>query len=253
MHDLAREVSNLKKARHCEPEDLPPRWLRWIELPRLLGTILLFPIKLMRHWPQQQPHTPAPVIMVIPGFSFSDRSTVLIRWYLRGCGYNTTEWGLGTNFGRKTIGLHNEHAVEAVARAVEQAGRPIILIGWSMGGIVARMVARERPDLVRKVICIASPFTGNPYANRIWPWYEKLSGHRLDDPVACRQIAQSKEPPPVESVAIYSRSDGIVWWKCCVEKDHPATTNIEVTAGHFNIGIKPKVLKMLSQQIADDP
>jgi pimeloyl-ACP methyl ester carboxylesterase len=226
------------------------RALYWLEIPRFLKTLLTLPLRLARHWPRRRSVAASPPVIVIPGFGFTDRSTAFLRWYLARCGYDAKGWGLGRNMGRKTIGLHNERAIAAIEEQARRAGQPVALVGWSMGGIVARMVARARPDLVSRVISLSAPFTGDPYANRAWPLYEKLAGHRLDDPVASRQIARSKQPPPVPALAIYSRSDGIVAWDCCIEEERPRTANVEVSAGHFEIGFRPSVLRLVADELA---
>ncbi|WP_161490050.1 esterase/lipase family protein [Erythrobacter litoralis] len=232
------------------PGGLGSRILYWLEIPRFLKTVVTLPLRLARHWPKRRTARRRIPVIVVPGFGFTDRSTLFMRRYLRRCGFDAQGWGLGRNMGRRTIGLHNECAIEAVERRVREAGRPVALIGWSMGGIVARMVARARPELVTRVVSLSAPFTGNPYANRAWPLYEKVARHRLDDPVASRQIARSKEPTPVRSLAIHSRSDGIVASDCCVETELPRTTNIEVRAGHFEIGFKPSVLRLIADELA---
>jgi pimeloyl-ACP methyl ester carboxylesterase len=231
-------------------QSLSKRALYWLEIPRFLKTLVTLPLRLARHWPKRRiEHRRIPVV-VIPGFGFTDRSTIFLRWYLERCGFEVHGWGLGRNMGRRTIGLHNGQAIAAIESRAQKAGGPVALVGWSMGGIVARMVARARPELVTRVVSLSAPFTGNPYDNRAWPLYEELAGHRLDDPVASRQIARSKEPPPVRSLAIHSRSDGIVAAECCMERDLPRTTNVEVRAGHFEIGFKPSVLRLVADELA---
>jgi len=239
-----------KRPERTSPKGLRARILYWLEIPRFLKTVLTLPLRLARHWPKRRFGGKGIPVVVIPGFGFTDRSTLFLRWYLERCGFEVHGWGLGRNMGRKTIGLHNGNAIAAVETRAREAGGPVALVGWSMGGIVARMVARARPELVSRVVSLSSPFTGNPYANRAWPLYEELSGHRLDDPVASRQIARSKEPPPVDAVAIYSRSDGIVSAECCIERDREHTMNHEVQAGHFEIGFKPSVLRLVAEELA---
>ncbi|QIQ86315.1 alpha/beta fold hydrolase [Erythrobacter sp.] len=254
-HGDARAGRAQENPERVLPTGLRARLLYWLEIPRFLKTVATLPLRLVRHWPRRRTARagePLPVV-VVPGFGFTDRSTLFLRWYLRRCGFAAQGWGLGRNMGRKTIGLHNARAIRAVEERARRAGQPVALVGWSMGGIVARMVARARPDLVTRVVSLSAPFTGNPYDNRAWPLYEEMAGHRLDDPVASRQIERSREPPPVPSLAIHSKSDGIVAAECCIERDLPRTTNIEVRAGHFEIGFKPSVLALVAEELAAQP
>ena len=118
----------------------------------------------------------------------------------------------------------------------KESGRPVSLVGWSLGGIYAREIAKLIPDDVRCVVTLATPFTGSPRETNVWRIYELLSGHSLDDAAL---LAQVREPPPVPTTSIFSRTDGVVSWRCCVERDGHEVENIEVPASHFGIGMNP--------------
>lgn len=188
--------------------------------------------------------------MVIPGFGAGDKSTAVLRSYLRWLGYAPMGWGLGRNLGARTIGQHNEVLVERLGQLHRQLGEKITLIGWSMGGIIARMVARERMEAVARIVLLAAPITGNPYSNRGWSAYERMSGHSLAHPVARAQIRQSKLPMPVPSTSLYSKSDGVVHWECCLEPATRHSRNIEVRSSHCGFAFSPPVLRTIADCLA---
>lgn len=228
---------------------IPSRWLLAAELPRvaLAWGVLPFGLPAMARAPRGDRRP----VMVLPGFAASDTSTTVLRGYLSWLGYDVHGWELGQNVGAKTVGMQNELLIARLDALFEQVGQKITLIGWSMGGIMARMIARRRPDAVERLILLASPFAGDPYANRAWPLYERMSGHRLSHPVFRAQMAESKLAPPVPSVSIYSKSDGVVAWECCVEPDAPHSRNIEVSSAHCGFAFDAKVLRTVADVLSE--
>jgi pimeloyl-ACP methyl ester carboxylesterase len=144
-----------------------------------------------------------PPLMVLPGFLATDRTTLGLQRALADVGYRVTGWGLGFNRGAR------RDTLERIASRIEEfgRGRKVILVGWSLGGIFAREVAKARPDLVEKVITLGAPFSGSPRANNAWRVYELVSRHRVDEPPL--QIDAGSKPP-VPTLAIWSRCDGVV-------------------------------------------
>lgn len=136
---------------------------------------------------------------------------------------------------------------QRLAELADRHGRKVSLVGWSLGGIFARELARHAPQQVRQVITLGSPFAGPPRASNAWQMYERLSGRRSDD---WPQREAMKRPPPVPATAIYSRSDGIVAWQGCREREGPASENIEVEASHCGLGHHPAVLHAIADRLA---
>jgi pimeloyl-ACP methyl ester carboxylesterase len=141
--------------------------------------------------------------MVIPGFLAHDRHTTQLRRALAEAGFRVHPWRQGWNMGARTDTL------EKLKRAVDLCGHdePILLVGWSLGGLYAREVARAEPDRVRAVVTLGSPVSGDRrrYTN-VWKLYEWVAGHPVDDP----PIPDKEEKPPVPTLALWSADDGIV-------------------------------------------
>ncbi|MBN2972606.1 alpha/beta fold hydrolase [Roseomonas aeriglobus] len=178
-------------------------------------------------------------VMLLPGLFNSDRSNVALRIFLRRIGYDARGWGLGRNFGSRTIGAEAERLLDRVATLAHEAGQPVTLIGVSLGGIMARLVAHRRPDLVREVITISSPYAGHPHATRVWRAFELITGERVDDPRVTALAAEIVRPLPVPATAIWSASDGLVAGDACRGGD---CADIEVRSGHLGVQLHPEVL-----------
>lgn len=185
-------------------------------------------------------------VLVLPGFLASDFSTTPLRSFLASRGYAAEGWKLGRNLGASGL---EDRLLERVSALRRHHGRKVSLVGWSLGGIFAREVARLAPDDVRAVITLGSPFNRDPRANHSWRLFEYLSGRTIDriDP---KIMAGMREPPPVPATAIYSRSDGIVAWQCCVEKEGPRSESIEVEGSHLGLGHNPLVLHAVADRLA---
>jgi pimeloyl-ACP methyl ester carboxylesterase len=173
-------------------------------------------------------------VLVLPGWLASDRSTWALRWFLRDRGYHVHGWRLGRNLGpdAKTVdGLaHRFDALRA------RHGRRLTLIGWSLGGIYARELARRYPDDVRQVITLASPFRDTRATNpaRLY----RLSGGRAG------------RHPDAATTALYSRSDGIVAWQSCVEPRGVRSESIEVRTSHCGMGHHPAAFLVIADRLA---
>ena len=190
------------------------------------ATIASWPV--LRRAPKGDGHA----VMVFPGLAASDLTTWPLRAFLMDRGYDPYGWDLRFNFGPRKGVL--EKSLERVRRLRRESGRKVSLLGWSLGGVFAREIAKMMPEEVRCVITLGSPFTGHPKANNAWRLYELVSGHRLDDDV---HIARVRETPPVPTTSIFTRTDGIVAWQCCLQAREARAESIEVQASHMGIGM----------------
>lgn len=221
----------------------PPSKALWAaELPRALWSVATW----WRHRDAlaDVPPGDARSVVVLPGLFNSDRSTFVMRRYLARLGYRAEGWGLGRNFGVRTVGAD---AARLIAR-IERVGEPVSLVGISLGGILARLVAHSRPDLVRDVVTIASPFAGDGRATNVWRAFELVTGEKLDDPAVGARSRTIAAALPVRSTAIWSASDGLVNGAICHDANGAA---IEVNSSHYLVQMRPEVLVALARALAD--
>ncbi|NRB02070.1 MAG: alpha/beta hydrolase [Rhodobacteraceae bacterium] len=186
-------------------------------------------------------------VLVLPGLATSDRSTVALRSFLKSIGYPTYGWDMGPNFGPRPgveMGL-----IQRMQDIYEEHGRKISLVGWSLGGIYARQLAKMQPDLVRQVISLGSPFQGNPRATNAWRVYEYTSGESADHSDH-HMGGKISAPPPVPTTAIYSKTDGICAWQNCIEQDSDIAENIQVRGSHCGLGHHPAVAYAIADRLA---
>ena len=226
----------------------PSKLLALSELPRAIGELGSLPwfAPLLLTLPRGDGHP----VLVLPGFVTSDRSTTILRRFLETLGYTPFGWELGRNLGPKAIGREGEKLIERLDAIHAETGRKVSIIGWSLGGVMARQVARRRPDKVRQVISLGSPFTGNPRATNVMQAYETLTGQRMSDEHTQAQLRESQQKPPVPSTAIYTKADGIVAWQNCCEPEDATTDNIEVYGSHCGLGVNASVLYAVADRLA---
>ena len=170
---------------------------------------------------------------MLPGLVASDVSTRPLRAFLKTRGYAVCGWRLGRNLGLRD-GLQ-EAMVDLVHELNDTHGRTISLVGWSLGGLYARQLAKMMPERVRQVITLGSPFAAGPKATNAWRVYEMASGRRADeeDP---RFGGSLTGAPPVPTTAIFSRTDGICAWQSCREEATAMSESIEVESSHCGMG-----------------
>ena len=196
-------------------------------------------------WLQKAPAGDGHPVLVLPGLVAGDTSTWPLRKFLEQRGYATYPWQLGLNFGpRREIvrGL-----VDRVRELHREHGRPVSLIGWSMGGALAGALAARMPRKIRQVITLGSPLQAEPKATNAWRLFELVSGYSVDDPRLKRIAAK---PLRVPHTAILSKSDGIVNWRMSLAPDAPQAESIEVPASHFGLGVNPAVLWAIADRLA---
>lgn len=230
-----------------DPNVTPPLWLALAELPRSLAEMATLP--LAAPWLGRAPRGDGQTVLILPGFLASDLATGVLRRYLKALGYDTRRWKLGLNLGWKTVGPGLEHLL-ALLRAVRaESGRKVSVIGWSLGGVMARQLARRAPEDVRQVITLGSPFTGNPLATTTAPLFERVA-EPISTPFMRRMLRESRLPVPVPSTAISSASDGIVAWANCQEPAAANAENIHVHGSHVGLPVNPAVLYAIADRLA---
>lgn len=184
-------------------------------------------------------------VLVLPGLTASDLSTVLLRRVIGTQGYACHGWKLGVNRGPHPGVI--ERCVERVVELRQRHDRTVSVIGWSLGGLYAREIAKQAPDAVRQVITLGTPFTGHPKATNAWRLFERVSGQSVDD---LALWATLHEAPPVPTTSIWSRTDGVVSWQCSLETPGSSCENIEVDASHRGLGMNPAVLYAVLDRLA---
>ena len=168
-----------------------------------------------------------------------------MRRFLRSRGYAASGWGQGLNLGLREGVLDRAH--EKLGKLWIEHGRSVSLIGWSLGGLYARELAKRSPELVRLVITLGSPFTGHPRATNAWRLYEFASGHRID---SHDFHGPMRAAPPVPTTSIWSPTDGVVSWRCSVETRRDLAENIVVDSSHLGLGAHPAALYAIADRLA---
>ncbi len=187
-------------------------------------------------------------VLVFPGLGASDLSTRPLRRFLRARGYTPYPWKQGFNLGPKN-GVLNAARTQ-VQQLAQRHGERVSLVGWSLGGIYAREIAKEQPQHARCVITLGTPFAGHPRATNAWRLYEFVSGQSVHDPVLAAQV---RVAPACPTTSIYSKSDGVVAWQCSLNEPAAHTENIEVQASHIGMGLNPLALFALADRLRQDP
>lgn len=223
----------------------PSKLLLMLEGRAIYDAIAMLPmLGLKKCLPQGDNHP----VLVFPGFLASSRSTKPLRQYLADLGYRSHRWKLGYNMGY-SYKLHYGMR-DRVTELAERYGEKLSLVGWSLGGVYARELAREMPDIVRQVVTMGSPFRGHPSSSNVHKIFNMFSEVPYDEmPESFLQYMA--HPPPVPTTALYTRGDGVVAWQSTVEvSSREDVENIHVGGAHLGLGFNPRVLYALADRLA---
>jgi len=192
------------------------------------------------HLGPRGPKSGAPVL-VIPGFIASDRTVMELRRALAVGGWRVHPWALGWNLGATADTIDQ---LKARLDAIDPE-RPVTVVGWSLGGVYARELARAYPERVRAVVTLGSPFSGHPRLNNVWRLYEQVAGHSVDAP----PVARNSDKPPVPTLAIWSRRDGIIAPRAARGLAHECDAAVELQCSHMAFGVSRRTAREVVREI----
>lgn len=186
---------------------------------------------------------PMPV-MLLPGFGAHPRRMKPMADALGAAGHHVHQWGLGFNLGPNERNF--SYLMRRVAIIARESWHPVALVGWSLGGLFAREIARREPHLVAKVITMGTPFSGDPRANNAWKAYQLVTGHSVDSPpIVCDFSAK----PPVPTIALWSPRDGIVHPRAACGWRHERDRAVAIRCSHLDFSSSPKVVAEVLRQL----
>jgi pimeloyl-ACP methyl ester carboxylesterase len=230
------------------------------QTPPNLLTIMLEPIRtvaqlgrlvtahpLLKRIPKGDGHT----VLVLPGFLASDSSTKVLRNYLTHWGYDAHGWDLGTNLGVSGRSKIEQQVTELVLDLTAKVDGKITIIGWSLGGVIAREIAREYPQHIKQVITLGSPIGGHPSGTSVWRLYETIVNASVDDDEHNERLKVIPQNiPGVPSTAIYTVNDGVVSWRIAREKSNHFAENVHVFSSHLGLGFSPAAFYVIADRLA---
>ena len=245
--DRAAAPSPARHGRTRRRDTRPPSLALLVTEPaRSVAELVTLPLS--RPWLALAPRGDGHGVLVLPGLMADDASTRPLRAYLRQLGYYTRGWRLGRNLGPTDDVVAGLPRV--LAELAERTGGPVSLVGWSLGGIYARELARDHPELVRQVITLGSPFAlVDPRQSRADRTFHKRD-HLHASPGRLPSRERMRQPIPVPSTAVYSRLDGIVSWRACVEPTSVRHQNVAVRCSHLGFGVDPATLWLTADRLA---
>lgn len=188
-------------------------------------------------------------VLLLPGFRADEASMWPLRGFLRRLGYDARDWQLGRNQGNvDRLTARMQPVVDGLFE--ERGGDAVTLIGWSLGGVVARELARLEPERVREVITLGSPIVGGPKYTAVGRRFADGNAFDLDafeHEVHARNSIGFDQPV----TSIYSRFDGVVGWQASVDVYNPQARNIEVASSHFGLGFNGTVWRLIADILAE--
>jgi len=186
-------------------------------------------------------------VLVLPGFMASDFSTGPMRKFINDLGYTSHTWDLGRNYAKVTFINDLSEKLEAL---YEKHQQKISIIGWSLGGIYARQLAKKHPELTRQVITLGSPFRDITEPNNASWLYNLLPGRKRIVDLEESLLTDIPKPAPVPTTAIYTKEDGMVPWEVCLEEvEDDLHQNIQVRGSHLGLGVNLSVLEIIANRL----
>ena len=228
----------------------PPAQARGPRRKLLLGELasLLEPLMRPLRPPLVLPAAKHPrVVMLLPGFGTHPLRMRYMAKRLEAAGHKVKRWGLGFNLGptERNFALLEERVRQIRARY----GQNVVLVGWSLGGIFARELAKRHPDLVAKVITMGTPFSGSLYANNAWQIYQLVTGHSIDQPPVEAQVAVK---PPVETVALWSPRDGVIAPRSACGRPGERDRAIALRCTHLGFAHSLEAIRTVAEELERD-
>lgn len=184
-------------------------------------------------------------VLVIPGFIGTDQSTLPLRTFLWSQGHQPYGWGVGRNIGPA------DHVVSGLDRMLVQLHhrhqRPIDVVGWSLGGVFGRMLALNRPEMVRQVITLGSPIRIDRRQSNVRFLFDLMGSIWKFASVSNRLDV---DRIPVPSTTIWTRQDGVVPGIACRQTPGPRAEAVQVRGSHFGLGYNVAVLRVVADRLA---
>lgn len=245
---MSRKTSEISDVVLGGTKATAPSWLlSLVELPRALSeaSTLIPAHRLLQGLPEGDGHA----VMTLPGFLASGRSMRPMRNYLRKWRYDARSWKLGRN-----LGLPKEDDIETrldarLDKMYRKTGRPVSLIGWSLGGLFARELARRNPEKVRSVIMLGSPI-GTPKATNAWRLFEAISDRDVDEQSIIERVERLRDPVDgVPMTAVYSLTDAVVSSDIARLPPGERVENVGVPASHLGMGFNPAILYLIADRL----
>lgn len=214
----------------------------------LLGELTAFgePVARLFRKPPVLARPAAPrVVILLPGFATHPLRMRHMAWALEGIGHTVKRWGLGFNLGPTEANF--EQLSRRVVEVHRRYGQNVVLVGWSLGGIFARELAKRHPEIVDKVVTMGSPFSHTPYSNNMWRIYQVMTGHSVQRPPVEARIA---EKPPVETVALWSPRDGVIAPRSACGRPGERDRAVALRCTHMGFSNSPEAIRAVASELA---
>ncbi|HEY8605135.1 esterase/lipase family protein [Tsuneonella suprasediminis] len=234
-------VRRIGIAAEPRPEDVAAPSLR-----RMLGEldVLAEPVRRRFRTIDIAPAVTPRTVMLLPGFATHPFRMRYLAQQIERAGHTVKRWGLGYNLGPSEENLQQLEA--RLADLAVRSGGPVYLVGWSLGGLFARELAKRRPHEVAKVVTMGSPFSYNPRANNAWRAYHLVTGHRVEEPPIEADLAAK---PPVETVALWSPRDGIVHPRAARGLPGERDRAVALRCTHLGFAYAPEVVSAILREL----
>ena len=188
-------------------------------------------------------------VLVLPGFTADDSSTIILRQFLNSIGYKSRGWGQGVNV--RGMMDHLPGVLAAVRELHDEYRQKVRLVGWSRGGILSREIARDHPELIERVVTIGSPVKGGVGASSIGAAVVRQIGLTPEEMNQLLHVRQRK-PITVPIRSIYSKLDGVVAWRACIDETSPDVKHFETRGTHIAMGASVEVFKLLPKLLTSE-